>query len=131
MYTRLVQTVSVLTTINMQSMQLGSFCLELQHISYTAGPRRLSGRCNCDGVSCNWQCVLNRWKVLASLALGNSDLARVPTTFDPTAFGAGSTLGVGVYVVAGNVSKNIAGPAVVVSFQIVAIASVFAAPVHS
>jgi Gamma-aminobutyrate permease and related permeases len=78
------------------------------------------------GVSCNWWHALNRRKVLDSLALGNSELARVLTTFDLTALGVGSTLGVGVYVLAGNVSKNIAGPAVVVSFLIAAIASVFA-----
>jgi len=81
------------------------------------------------GVNCNWWRVLNRRRVLDSLALGNSDLARVLTTFDLTALGVGSTLGVGVYVLAGNVSKNIAGPAVVVSFLIAAIASVFAGTV--
>jgi len=78
------------------------------------------------GVSCDWWHALNRRKVLDSLALGNSDLARVLTTFDLTAVGVGSTLGVGVYVLAGSVSKNIAGPAVVVSFLIAAIASLFA-----
>lgn len=81
------------------------------------------------GVSCNWWHALNRRKVLDSLALGNSKLARVLTTFDLTALGVGSTLGVGVYVLAGNVSKNIAGPAVVLSFLIAAIASVFAGTV--
>ena len=77
-------------------------------------------------VSCNWWHDLNRRKVLESLAFGNSDLARVLSTFDLTALGVGSTLGFGVYAVAGNVSKNIAGTAVVVSFLIAAIASVFA-----
>lgn len=81
------------------------------------------------GVSCDWWHALNRRKVLDSLALGNSNLARVLTTFDLTALGVGSTLGVGVYVLAGNVSKNIAGPAVVVSFLIAAIASLFAGTV--
>lgn len=81
------------------------------------------------GVSWSWWHALNRRKVLDSLALGNSELARVLTTFDLTALGVGSTLGVGVYVLAGNVSKNIAGPAVVVSFLIAAIASVFAGTV--
>ncbi|PNF36650.1 High affinity cationic amino acid transporter 1 [Cryptotermes secundus] len=74
----------------------------------------------------SWWHALGRRKVLDSLALGSSELARVLSTFDLTALGVGSTLGVGVYVLAGNVSKNIAGPAVVVSFLIAAVASLFA-----
>lgn len=68
--------------------------------------------------------TLSRKKPLTDT--GPTQLAKVLGTLDLTALGIGSTLGVGIYVLAGEVSKTTAGPAVVISFMIAAIASVMA-----
>ncbi|XP_050442497.1 high affinity cationic amino acid transporter 1-like isoform X2 [Adelges cooleyi] len=69
---------------------------------------------------------LKRKKTVAGVVRETSMLDRVLTTTDLTALGVGSTIGVGVYVLPGALSKYVSGPAVVVSFFIAAIASVFA-----
>lgn len=55
-----------------------------------------------------------------------SRLAKVLSTFDLTTLGIGSTLGIGIYVIAGQVAKNTAGPGVALSFLIAGAASLFA-----
>uniref|UniRef100_A0A0K2U7Y3 Solute carrier family 7 (Cationic amino acid transporter, y+ system), member 2 [Ciona intestinalis] n=1 Tax=Lepeophtheirus salmonis TaxID=72036 RepID=A0A0K2U7Y3_LEPSM len=54
-----------------------------------------------------------------------SQLKKCLRLFDLTALGVGSTLGVGIYILSGQISKTEAGPGVVISFLIAAIASFF------
>lgn len=70
-----------------------------------------------------------RTKPVESMQEGAADLhgtklARVLTTVDLVSLGVGSCVGTGMYVVAGLVAKEMAGPGVILSFVIAAVASI-------
>ncbi|CAF5037006.1 unnamed protein product, partial [Rotaria magnacalcarata] len=67
--------------------------------------------------------IVSRRKRISATNVLHSQLRRCLTVFDLTTLGIGSTLGAGIYILAGTVARDLAGPGVLLSFIIAGIAS--------